>query len=207
MINRETERGYIVSFKEQRVDTSMHSAHHQRMSSPYLSLTEDFNEMVFQFCYVAFFSSASPLVPLIALGINMIKKNIDVYKICNYKKVNIIQKAKGIQVYNLIFKVFYYLGLITNISVVLFSNPSLANLDLHLKFIIMLIFINLVLLISFMINLTCKPKWFKNRSSIANIYEYKYMKICKYFALLIILFSIKYFIVYLNIINLISLIK
>jgi len=154
----------------------MHSAHHQRMCNPYISLTEDFNEMVFQFCYVAFFASACPLVPLIALGINLIKKNIDVYKICNYKKVNMIQKAKGIQVYNTIFRVFYYIGLISNIAVVLFSNPSLANLDTHIKFIIMLIFINLILLISFMINFSCKPKWFKNRNLISNMYWDKFMK-------------------------------
>lgn len=157
----------------------MHSAHHQRMSSPYLSLSEDFNEMVFQFCYVAFFSSASPLVPLISLGITLIKKNIDIYKICNYKKVNIIQKAKGIQVYNIIFRVFYYVGLLTNITVVLFSNASLKNLDLHLKFIIMLIFINLILFISYLIKISCKPNWFKNRFLIANIYDKKFMKASK----------------------------
>lgn len=146
------------------------------MSNPYISLSEDFNEMVFQFCYVAFFSGACPLVPLISLAINFLKKNIDIYKICNYKKVNMIQQAKGIQVYNFIFKVFYYLGLISNITVVLFSNSSLNSMDLYVKFIIMVIFINFIMLISYLINISCKPAWFKNRGLLKNVCENKYFK-------------------------------
>ena len=180
MINRETERNYIIAFKEQRVDTSIQTAHHQRMCTPYESLAEDFNEMVFQYCYVAFFSSACPLVPLLALGINFIKKNIDIYKICNYKKFLMLNRSKGIGVYNIIFRVFYYLGLICNISVVLFSNSFLKDLDLHIKFIIMLVFLNFIIFLSFLLNIDTKPSWFKNKTLIESLYSRQYLKMSNY---------------------------
>lgn len=174
VIYRETERSYIVSFKQQRINTSLHSAHHQRMCNPYISLSEDFNEMVFLYCYVAFFSSASPLAPLISLGIIILKKNIDIYKICHYKKVNIIQKAKGIQVYSFIFKIFYYVGLLSNISVVLFSSSYWSQIRLFVKFLIMIVFINVVFLFSYFIRISCKPRWFKNKGLLEKIYYSQY---------------------------------
>lgn len=161
-----------------RVDTEIHGAHHQRYCEAYDSLAEDFNEIVFQFCYVAFFSSASPFVPLISFATILMRKNIDVYKIFHNLNVLMIQKANGILVYNLIFQIFYYIGLITNVSVVLFSNSRLNDLDNHLKFAIILVFIHAVLLFGYLFSFSLKPGWLKNKDILNDLYEQQYMKSC-----------------------------
>ena len=170
---------YICEFEDVRVDTTEHEAHHQRYCEAYDSLAEDFNEIVFQFCYVAFFSSASPFVPAISFATILMKKNMDVYKIFHNLNVLMTQKANGILVYNLIFRIFYFIGLITNVSVVLFSNSELNDLDTYIKFAIVLIFVHLVLVFAYLFDISFKPDWLKNKDILLDIYKQKFMKTCK----------------------------
>ena len=87
---------------------------------------------------------------------------IDSYKLFNCKKVNIISGSNGIEIYNYIFTVFYFLGLLTNVAVVLFANPDLAKLDTYVKFVIFICVENAFIIIIFIFNPNILPNWFNN---------------------------------------------
>ena len=140
--------------------------------------------MLILFGYVVFFSSAAPLTPLIAFGITYIKVNIilsqkliDTYKLFNNKKVNIITGSNGIEIYNYLFTAFYFIGLLTNVAVVLFANPDLNKLDVYIKFVIFICVENAFVITIFLFNPNVLPHWFNNINLIKNQYYRKfYMK-------------------------------
>lgn len=87
-----------------------------------------------------------------------------------------IEKANGILTYNIIFKIFFYIGLVTNISILLFSDADLNNMDYHLKFAIIFFYTHFIFLVSYMINFDFLPEWMKNREILNDMYEDKYLK-------------------------------
>jgi hypothetical protein len=92
----------------------------------------------------------------------------------NNKKVNIIEGANGIQIYNYLFTAFYFLGLLTNVAVVIFANPSLAKLDLYMKFVVFICVENLFVAFIFIFKLNTLPHWFNNTNLIQNQYNRKF---------------------------------
>jgi hypothetical protein len=99
---------------------------------------------------------------------------IDSFKMFNIKKVNLIEGANGIQIYNYLFTAFYYIGLLTNVAVVLFANPNLAKLDLYWKFVIFICVENLFVIVIFIFKINTLPHWFNNTNLIENQYNRKY---------------------------------
>lgn len=177
---------YSLSFKDKKVDTSKLTPHHQRYCDEYKSLALDFNEIVFQYCYVVFFTPISPLVPLLSFIMIFGKKHIDVFKLFKYFNVLMIEKANGILVYNIIFRIIFYIGLVTNISILLFSDSGLNNMDNHLKLAIIFIYTHLVLFISYLFNFDFQPEWIKNKHFIEDIYEDKFYFLGKNYLFLLI---------------------
>ena len=174
----------MLTHKDKNKDFSNQSLLHQYNCDDYTTYTKDMNQTIFLFCYIVFFSASCPLTPLLVLFIGFINKNYDAYKLFNFYKTGDLSKANGIGIYNDILQFFYYIGILSNISIVLFSNPEIKNLDLFFKFGILLAFINLILIFSYVININLLPGWFKNLF----LYKIEYMK--KYFKRSKILFKI-----------------
>ena len=76
--------------------------------------------------------------------------------------MNIISGSNGIEIYNYLFTIFYFLGLLTNVAVVLFANPNLAKLDTYVKFVIFICVENLFVITIFIFNPNILPHWFNN---------------------------------------------
>lgn len=92
----------------------------------------------------------------------------------NTKKVVLIEGANGIQIYNYLFTAFYYIGLLTNVAVVLFANPKLAKLDLYMKFVIFIAVENAFIIMIFIFRPNTLPHWFTNINLIKNQFNKKF---------------------------------
>jgi hypothetical protein len=132
---------------------------HQILCDEMDTLIYEYNEIIILFGFVCLFSSAAPLTPIIICALVYIEKFVDTYSIFYLKRVTIIEGASGIEIYNSIIKVFYFIGMLTNIGIVLFTNPHLYNPEMYknksilnnndfiVKFIVFAIMENFVLLI------------------------------------------------------------
>ncbi len=140
----------------------------------YIYLIEDFNVTIICFCFIIFFSSSCPLTPLFVFVLAFISKNYDAYKIFNFYRVSILDKSDGIGKYNDFLKLFYYIGVLTNIAIVVFANPYISEIKLYIKFGIFLGFINLLLIVSYLINIDLHPAWFNNIYLFTNEFRKKY---------------------------------
>jgi hypothetical protein len=147
-----------------------HSIEHQIICDEVDSLIDEYNELVILFGYVCFFGVAAPLTPTIIFLLTYLEKYTDSYKLFYLCRLAIVEGSPGIEIYNLIFRVFYFIGMLTNIGIVLFTNPHLIdvaaykdidirnNQDFIVKFIIFAILENILLLLMRFINYNILPK-------------------------------------------------
>jgi hypothetical protein len=148
-----------------------HSIEHQIICDEVDSLIDEYNELVILYGYVCFFGVAAPLTPTIIFFLTYLEKYTDSYKLFYLCRIAIIEGRPGIEIYNLIFKVFYFIGMLTNIGIVLFTNPHLIDVDAYkkgidvrnnqdfiVKFIIFAILENIILLLMRFINYNVLPK-------------------------------------------------
>jgi anoctamin-10 len=154
----------------ENLDIKTHSLEHQIICEPCDSLMEEYDELVKLFGYVCFFSVSAPLTPAIIFILTYLEKFCDSYKLFYLSRITIIEGCTGIEIYNNIFKVFYFIGMLTNISLVLFTNPHLINTeeyksldfrnntDFIVKFIIFAILENFILFIMGFLDYNILPK-------------------------------------------------
>lgn len=152
------------------------SEHHQINCSEYENYLEDFNQTIILFCFIVFFSASCPLTPLLVFILGFINKNYDAYKFFNVYRTNNLAKSDGVGIYNDLLSFFYYIGILTNISAVIFANPNLADMKLYVKFGILLGFTNLMLILTYVINIDLHPRWFDNLFIFKNGYKKQYLE-------------------------------
>ena len=111
-----------------------HSIEHQILSNECNTLIYDYNKRLILFGFVCLFSVAAPLTPIISLILSYLEIYVDVYKIFNLNRIDIIEGASGIDIYNSILKMFYFIGMLTSVALILFSNPHLLNLKYYVDF-------------------------------------------------------------------------
>ena len=152
---------------------------HQIMSSSLDNLNIEYNDIINQFGFVCLFSIAAPLTPLIIFLLSLICRLINYYKFVNLKRVEILDKSKGIYFYKTVVKVFLFIGVLVNVSIFLFSknNPKYPKNTIETiknKFLMIFIVENSVLLIYFFVDWDVLPKWFKYKDIIKDLYLKKY---------------------------------
>jgi hypothetical protein len=147
-----------------------HSHEHQIISEDMNTLIFEYNDIIILFGYVVFFSVAAPMTPIIIFVITYVEKIEDCYKFFYLSRISFIDGASGIAIYNKILKIFYFLGMITNIAIVLYTSPGLIdvqayqeenilnNTDFIVKFLILALFENVVLLMMSYMNFDFLPK-------------------------------------------------
>jgi hypothetical protein len=173
IINR---RAYQKNYPEgKEIDFTPHGIHHQKIAEEFSTLRDDYNEMVIQFGYLTFFSVAAPITPLICFVLTYIEKFVDSYKIFFLHRVTIIDQANGIGLYNKLFSIWCFIGMTTNIGLVLFTNPELKDMGVYMKFFIFFIVENAILVLTYALNWNSLPDWFENKQEIISLYNKNYV--------------------------------
>ncbi|CAM9722677.1 unnamed protein product, partial [Choristocarpus tenellus] len=71
-----------------------------------------------QFGYVALFSAAFPLAPLLAMINNLVQTRVDAYKLCKTRRRPVAYKSSGIGVWDNVLEMMTVVGVITNCALV-----------------------------------------------------------------------------------------
>ena len=162
------------------------SIEHQLICTPKNNLIYEFTQKMIRFGFVCLFSVGAPLTPLFVLIINCIESFADIYKLFNLLRVEIIDGSSGIGIYNTIFKNIYFIGTLINVSLILFTSPKLARLDLYLqkeitnnddfiiKVLIFAVLENLILIYMKIYNFNILPIWFLHLDDLKVLYDKKY---------------------------------
>ena len=130
------------------------------------------NKKMIRFGYLCIFSSQAPLTPLIIFIVNLIETFIDLYKFFYLYRVEIIEKARGIGVYNSIIRTLFFVGMLVNVGLVFFHQDKKENF-VTIIFIIV-VFENVVFFINLLNINTFLPFWYLNLAEIKSLYDKKY---------------------------------
>ena len=145
---------------------------HQINSSELKNIIIRMNQKMIRFGYLCIFSSQATLTPLIIFLVNLIETFIDLYQFFILYRVEIIEKARGIGVYNHIIKTLFFVGMLVNVGLVFFHRNERENF-VTIIFIIV-VFENIFFFINLLnINLFL-PLWYMNLSEIKWLYDKKY---------------------------------
>ena len=98
----------------------------------------EYNKVIFLFGYVCLFSVTAPLTPLLVILLLWTENNTDLLKMFFYVRIENLEQAIGIGIYNSLMRVLSFIGMITNIGVVLFSKQLKLGDDLFYKIAIFL---------------------------------------------------------------------
>ena len=174
------------SYKKHNALTPMiHSVHYQLNCEGYKTLIYEYNERLISFGFVVLFSVAAPLTPFFVCILTYLENYVDLYKIFNLLRVELIEGSSGIEIYNFVFKGIYFIGMLTSTALILFSNKHivdikeyadpnlLKNTDFISKFLIFAIVENVILVIN-KVNLHSEPNWFQHLEELKSIYYKKY---------------------------------
>ena len=82
---------------------------------------EDYSELMVQFGFVALFSIAFPLIPLLAFVNNIFEMLIDRYRVMNLTRRSVPARAKGHGIFNIVFGAIAFLAIFTNIGIMAFT--------------------------------------------------------------------------------------
>ena len=72
-------------------------------------------------------------------------------------RVTIIEGCSGIGLYNNLFKIWCFIGMTTNIGLLLFTNPHLREMKTYMKFFIFFIVENAILILVYFIDYKILP--------------------------------------------------
>lgn len=163
-----------------------HSLDHQLLCVGYRTLIYEYNERIINFGFICLFSVFAPLTPMFVLMLTYLENYVDLYKLFNLVRVEFIDGANGIEIYNSIFKTFYFVGMITSIALILLSRGDLMTLDVFIKqdlfknsdfisrFLVFVIVENVILLFNKFIIINLQPFWFEHLDELKSIYYKKY---------------------------------
>jgi len=157
-----------INKKKKISSTIEHQIYSQQISNiiPYM------NKRMIRFGYLCIFSAQAPLTPIIIFGVNLIETFFELYKFFYLYRVEIIEKARGIGVYNSIIQTMFFVGMLVNVVLVFFHQNERQNFVIVIFIIVvfenLLFFINLLNIDNFL------PFWYLNLSEIKSLYDKKY---------------------------------
>ncbi|CAG9335333.1 unnamed protein product [Blepharisma stoltei] len=121
----------------------------QNKLEDYETPLDDYMEIVIDYGYVVMFSAALPLVPLLALGMNILEIRVDSYKLCWLTKRPFPMLANSIGYWQVILRSISTMGALTNTGIMIFT-IDIFDLD-HLteKWLYFMIIEHLILLFKY----------------------------------------------------------
>ena len=145
---------------------------HQLYSQEIKNIIYFMNRRMIRFGYLCIFSAQAPLTPIIIFLVNIIELFFELYKFFYLYRVEIIEKARGIGVYNNIIQTLFFVGMLLNVILVFFHQNERENFVIVIFIIVvfenLLFFINLLNLNNFL------PFWYLNLNEIKSLYDKKY---------------------------------
>jgi hypothetical protein len=145
---------------------------HQIYSSEIKNIIIEMNKKMIRFGYLCIFSAQASLTPIIVFLVNLIETFIDLYKFFYLYRVEIIEKARGIGVFNNIIKTLFFVGMLVNVGLVFFHQNERENF-VTVIFIIV-VFENVLFFINLLNINTFLPFWYLNLAEIKSLYNKKY---------------------------------
>ena len=142
--------------------------------NPTKNLIKYYNEIILLFGFVCLFSVAAPLTPFIIFILVWTFKLTSTYNIYNLKRFESVETTNSIGIYNKLLKTVLFLGMLTNVGIVLFSFPLVLGDDLYYKIVIFLCIENFYLFFAFLLHFNELPQWFKHLEDLKELYIIKY---------------------------------
>ena len=130
------------------------------------------NKKMIRFGYLCIFSSQASLTPIIIFIVNLIETFIGLYKFFFLYRVESIEKARGIGVYNNIIKTLFFVGMLLNIVLLFFHQDEIENFVIIIYIIV--VFENILFFINLLGVKAFYPFWYLNLSEIKSLYDKKY---------------------------------
>ena len=87
----------------------------------------DYSAIIVQFCFVLFFSSVFPLLPLIALFNNVLLLRVSAYKVCYTRQRPIALKSAGLGVWEDVLQIMSVIGILTNCGIMGYTSTVLQT--------------------------------------------------------------------------------
>ena len=147
---------------------------HQYLVDDAEKLIYEYNEILTLFGYVCLFSSTAPLSPLIVLFLVWTEKFVDLLKMFKLERFDTLDFATGIGIYNNLMRALVFIGMVTNIGVVLFSKEMAKDNDGYYKVVIFLCIENLLILLNYIFDYNPLPLWFNHLQELKELYIVKY---------------------------------
>ena len=145
---------------------------HQIYSQQIKNIIPYMNKRVIRFGYLCIFSAQAPLTPVIIFGVNLIETFFELYKFFYLYRVEIIEKSRGIGVYNSIIQTMFFVGMLVNVVLVFFHQNERQNFVIVIFIIV--VFENLLFFINLLNIDTFLPFWYLNLPEIKSLYDKKY---------------------------------
>ena len=145
---------------------------HQIYSQEIKNIISYMNKRMIRFGYLCIFSAQAPLTPIIIFGVNLIETFFELYKIFYLYRVEIIEKARGIGVYNSIIQTLFFVGMLVNVVLVFFHRNERENFVIVIFIIV--VFENILFFINLLNFNTFLPFWYLNLNEIKSLYDKKY---------------------------------
>ena len=171
------QKSKIFRLKQQlsKEEIKPYSLEHQMICNEYSMVLFEYSEMLINIGYVFLFAGIAPLVPVFIFLLGYLERAFDTYKIFFLERVNIINQSNGLEIYNTIFKIFIYLGLISNAAFVFFAdNYFLPEYSTYSKINFYALFVFVVFLMSTVFFWNILPPWFQYLEDIKELYQKKY---------------------------------
>lgn len=158
-----------------KVSCKPFSVEYQNLCEEYNTTMSDYIEIIILFGYVSLFSVACPLTPVIVMMILYIEKFVDSCKLLFLSRVTLLSRADGIEVFRIIFKIIYFIGMITSIALVLFTQQTANKYSLVAKIVIFAAVENLILIMMMTFKFNHLPEWFDYTNLIKTLYLRKFV--------------------------------
>jgi hypothetical protein len=135
----------------------------------------EFLDIILNYGYIIQFGASSPICFFIALLQTLAMRFMDSIKFSKLQYCKLISNSNGIGVYYKVMKLMNFLGLITNVCVIIFTNPIIAaNLEFSKKMMMIIIIENLIIVFNMLSKGKSFPFWFKFKDKVEMLYLKKY---------------------------------
>jgi len=132
-------------------------------------------EIVMNYGYIIQFGACSPISFFIALLQTIVMRFMDGLKVSRIQYVRLISESQGIGVFHRVLKFMTFLGLITNICIIIFTNAAIVpGVSITQKILFLFLIENLVLLVVMFSGSKNHPLWFRYKDKIEITFLKKY---------------------------------
>ena len=157
-------------------DIKPHSVMHQMLCDEMENTIYEYNEMIISYGYVCLFSITAPFTPAIIFVLVWTEKLVDLVKIFFLERVQILDQATGIQIYNYLLKILMFIGILTNSGLLMFSKELKINNDMVYKIVVFLIVENFIIIMMYTLKWSIRPSWFKELKELKELYDKKFFR-------------------------------